>query len=1041
MSDGAAEIAAGAAEEQLHFRRSISKDPSSSWWKNSAVGQFRRSFSASAKEFSSTLASKMDLAGFTLPWHQQAAGSLHHHKQQQQQPKVDDRLPSSSSFNLLPRKYAAASATTKDQRKSFELPKPTTVVQEQQQLHSIPSVPLKSGMIRSSSKVAEFCRTKKQTLAQDTTAAVSCKTKQMLMKDAAAVESATTLSSLDADIKHVNEASLILSEAHGSLINNSTLAQALPCPLVDNSSVVDVTGSSCSGQQEAAEHEVKKSTTTQHDDSTNNFFLESSAIQNMGDNILSGDPTHCTQLLPTQLQKSSSTSSDYRSHSHRKTLANSLLFDESQYNSSSSFDANSLSKNHHVLVGGSMRVVRDFNSYDDAQLEFITSDHPTAGPPTSLPTSPRRRRAGSGIRTSSSWLQRLRLVAGGKQQGSASSSSSHQEGIGQTVIGSDNSNSGKQDATTTPVVVAAAAAAEERLDLRHGKKKEVSNSAPKAAHDCVTTDESTVVDDDLVHQQHEAGDGNKVEIAEGNHEEEHHSFQTHEEQCCSTTSDSTKDFVAKPPEQQKLNRSSWPFSKWKWSSRSHSKVVSEEEEEEEEVENGNNDKMVKEVNFVVDCKSGGGGGESKLVKQTKMRSSSMECLETEEELQMPPTLLLRSEQNNLTIEEVVALSSSPLKFMFKCREIQHFNKFLRLQKKRLTSSLQQHNQEQQQQQQHPAESTDCFHIIRSGTQSEVSSMVSALLMAWLMENNASPPPVRAAENWHLVPVVNIARQSMHNHKDAAWLFDACGVDAHALLFADEVEWEKLTKAGRIKIEDIGQDLLVTTNKVGSVCTLLGEQLQKEAHSLLQLRYMKTLLLAGILLDTKNLDLASKRDIDMATTLLVGSGSLGRNGFYKQLREVESEEKVSKLVTDIYGNASQLSRQSGGEEPEPVHSERSEKDLYFSSTDGHHSNEQTSTSEAGTHSSSLDVEDSLQLQTPPPVPTTTFLPTKIIAAPLSVLARFHLPSPSGLRSTEANADKAQKQQAPGANQSLPSSSSQHLKSKSFSKIRKMVLYSA
>ncbi len=149
-------------------------------------------------------------------------------------------------------------------------------------------------------------------------------------------------------------------------------------------------------------------------------------------------------------------------------------------------------------------------------------------------------------------------------------------------------------------------------------------------------------------------------------------------------------------------------------------------------------------------------------------------------------------------------------------------------------------------------------------------------------------------------------------------------------------------------------------------------------------------LAGILLDTKNLDLASKRDIDMATTLLVGSGSLGRNGFYKQctinqtaihknlhcwfnlwqriqsskcvsfnlvlrvflcnkshryniflswverclvicgccwlmeakffdlfliffcaVREVESEEKVSKLVTDLYGDASQLSSKSFG----------------------------------------------------------------------------------------------------------------------------------
>ncbi len=29
----------------------------------------------------------------------------------------------------------------------------------------------------------------------------------------------------------------------------------------------------------------------------------------------------------------------------------------------------------------------------------------------------------------------------------------------------------------------------------------------------------------------------------------------------------------------------------------------------------------------------------------------------------------------------------------------------------------------------------------------------------------------------------------------------------------QVEWEKLTKAGWVKIEDIGQDLLVTKNKV------------------------------------------------------------------------------------------------------------------------------------------------------------------------------------------------------------------------------------
>jgi hypothetical protein len=51
-------------------------------------------------------------------------------------------------------------------------------------------------------------------------------------------------------------------------------------------------------------------------------------------------------------------------------------------------------------------------------------------------------------------------------------------------------------------------------------------------------------------------------------------------------------------------------------------------------------------------------------------------------------------------------------------------------------------------------------------------------------------------------------------------------------------------AGRIKTKEIGQDLLITKNEVGSICTLLGEQLQMEAQFLLQARYMKTLLVFG-----------------------------------------------------------------------------------------------------------------------------------------------------------------------------------------------------
>jgi hypothetical protein len=92
-----------------------------------------------------------------------------------------------------------------------------------------------------------------------------------------------------------------------------------------------------------------------------------------------------------------------------------------------------------------------------------------------------------------------------------------------------------------------------------------------------------------------------------------------------------------------------------------------------------------------DCES-----ESKLVKRM---SQSMGVLEWGRS-QMP--LLLLPEQK-VTIEEVAALCSSPLKFLFKCREIEHFNKFLRCQKKRITNSLH-------------ADNHDCFHIIHSGAE-------------------------------------------------------------------------------------------------------------------------------------------------------------------------------------------------------------------------------------------------------------------------------------------------------------------------------------
>jgi hypothetical protein len=134
----------------------------------------------------------------------------------------------------------------------------------------------------------------------------------------------------------------------------------------------------------------------------------------------------------------------------------------------------------------------------------------------------------------------------------------------------------------------------------------------------------------------------------------------------------------------------------------------------------------------------------------------------------------------------------------------------------------------------------------------------------------------------------------------------------------------------------------------------------------------------------------------------------------------------------------LQGRSRGEDAEADH-EHSDRDSCFSSVDGHHSHDQTSTSEAGT-SSSLD-EDSPRLQTPPAGISS--------ALPRSAPARFHrLPSPSGVKGSAEKNAVAQIRQAAAGYQSLPAlsyaqRSSHHAKSGSttFSKICKKLSYNS
>lgn len=75
--------------------------------------------------------------------------------------------------------------------------------------------------------------------------------------------------------------------------------------------------------------------------------------------------------------------------------------------------------------------------------------------------------------------------------------------------------------------------------------------------------------------------------------------------------------------------------------------------------------------------------------------------EIEWDSRLPPPL---PADQTLTIGDVAALCNSSLKFVFKCREIQHFNKFLRSQKARLLSAASE-----------KGGNTDRFEVILSGS--------------------------------------------------------------------------------------------------------------------------------------------------------------------------------------------------------------------------------------------------------------------------------------------------------------------------------------
>ncbi|MBA0761630.1 hypothetical protein Gotri_024249 [Gossypium trilobum] len=77
-------------------------------------------------------------------------------------------------------------------------------------------------------------------------------------------------------------------------------------------------------------------------------------------------------------------------------------------------------------------------------------------------------------------------------------------------------------------------------------------------------------------------------------------------------------------------------------------------------------------------------------------------------------------------------------------------------------------------------------IVLSGPSNSTSSMVAAICYAWLLDNRGKKSKGGEEEGCIVVPVMNVKRERMWKHRQAAWLFHHVGLDATSLLFAEEV---------------------------------------------------------------------------------------------------------------------------------------------------------------------------------------------------------------------------------------------------------------
>mmetsp|Transcript_25585 Transcript_25585/g.31042 ORF Transcript_25585/g.31042 Transcript_25585/m.31042 type:complete len:389 (-) Transcript_25585:490-1656(-) len=217
-------------------------------------------------------------------------------------------------------------------------------------------------------------------------------------------------------------------------------------------------------------------------------------------------------------------------------------------------------------------------------------------------------------------------------------------------------------------------------------------------------------------------------------------------------------------------------------------------------------------------------------------------------------------------------------------------------------------------------------VVLGNEAADVDSIVCAILYAFLLHITGN------GHDRHLAPVVNVPRADLALRADAKWLLKSVGLDTTSLMFLDDIDLRRLKKVGALKSlvlvdhnrlgrqqeeeEEAGLEELIVEivdhhkderqypkdvkrniQMVGSCSTLVAAEYTKKAPAALQNTQIASMLLAGVLLDTGNMDPALGKATaadDLMAKVLSPKCEETPAEFYERLKNLRLD--VSTLTT-------------------------------------------------------------------------------------------------------------------------------------------------